>query len=81
MKIDRVYENVVKSKYPFAIKILEERLFLENKLLKQWEDRVRFISQGQLTEEELPQLTANINSCNHRIIELKESIEELKKIN
>jgi len=58
-------------KYPFVIRTIEERLILENKYLELFKKH----------RNEAPDWgDSNIHSCEHRIDELKESIEFLKTI-
>jgi len=62
-------ERTGQIKYPFSIRILEERLSLEQKWLVIFNN-----SKGTDFGD------ANIQSCEHRIEELKNSIENLKLI-
>lgn len=78
MKIQKIYEDNKKSKYPFATKILEERLSKETSWLENWNTKKKFIEKDQLSINELESINANINSCQHRIIELKDAIAYLK---
>ncbi len=56
-------------KFPFSIRILEERLRLEEKYLKTFK---------KYREKSPEWADSNIESCNHRMGELQEAIEFLK---
>ena len=68
-----------KIKYPFSLRLLEERLALEHKFLKSF--NTNFNSSGKLITDPInfPEHSrANIASCEHRIQELNNCIEFLK---
>jgi len=48
---------------------------LENSWLEKWETNKKFIDDGKLPDGQLIQITTNINSCQHRIAELKDAIK------
>ena len=67
-----------KIKFPFALKVLEQRLTLEREFLKSY--NINFVD-GKLIEDpsKFPDyVKSNISSCEHRIEELVECINFLK---
>lgn len=60
----------LKIKYPFSIKMLEERLTKEREMLQCF----------KMPTKHIEWQTANIESCEYRINELLETIKHLKTI-
>ena len=73
-----------KIKYPYAIKVLEEKIRLEEIQLKKWENNktVVYDNDGNpmIVEKYPEQKLIHINSINHRINELKQCIESIKEL-
>jgi len=61
----------MKIKYPYSIRVLEERLVKERKYLEIFNKPTRHLDWQK----------ANVDSCEHRINELVETIEHLKNEN
>lgn len=70
-----------KIKFPYAIKVLEEKLRLEEIQLKKWENNVIITydkDNNKIVVDKYPeQKPIHINGLNHRINELKQCIESL----
>jgi hypothetical protein len=58
--------RVGQIKYPFVIRTIEERIILEEKLLRTFK---KYYNENPMWAQ------TNIDSCNHRLNELKEGIE------
>jgi hypothetical protein len=67
----------MKLKCPFPIKHLEDRLSLEKNWLKKFNQWL--INGNNLSDDKLIEISKeNINTCEHRIIELEDAILYLK---